>query len=214
MSTPKVDPRDIAHTFTLPDGTPVIVKHITQKDFEELDVWVRQQFMKNATDATRYMNAVEKQEFMIAALKEAAKLTFQYGDGRDILYGSAYGMARLMYQMIQNPPMSFEQFKTTIYPDGFVTPDGLKLLGDMLSITNTGEVQPDVDTLLQKVMELNPPKKDGTIDAVVGGMLREAVPATGESAMAQEVQRNLTNLERLVDDVKEKHEELAKLMKG
>jgi hypothetical protein len=44
----------------------------------------------------------------------------------------------LMYQMIQNPPMSFDQFKTMLYPDGFVNLDGQDLLGKMPSIGVTG----------------------------------------------------------------------------
>ena len=216
MTGVKIDPRTVAHPFTLPDGTPVILKHITHKDFEELDVWVRQQFMKNAADATRYMNVVEKQEFMIAALAHAAKLTFQYGDGRDILYGSAYGMARLMYQMIQNPPMSFEQFKTMLYPEGFVTPEGTDLLGKMLSLTNTGEIQPDIDTLVEKIMELNATQEDGTINEIASDMIRQSIDGERDnsmSAMLQEARNRQSERDRLVEETQQLADELVTLTK-
>lgn len=164
MSTKKVDPRDIAHPFTLPNGTAITLKHITQKDYEELDKWVRQQYMKNVTEATRYLNVVEKQEFLLAALGKAAKLTFQWGEGRDILFGSCYGMARLMYQMVQNPPFAFDAFRDMLYPDGFITLEGITLLGDMLSITTTGEIHDTTEKLVAAITE-NVTQQDKTVPA-------------------------------------------------
>jgi len=208
-----VDPRDVAHPFTLPNGTHLLLKHITQKDFEDLDVWVRQQYMKNTNQATEGMNVVEKQEFRLAALAYAATLTFQYGEGRDILYGSAWGMARLMYQMIQNPPFSFDEFKVMLYPDGYVNPEGTELLGRMLSLTNTGAIQPDIETLARKVVELNYPKseKSGIIENTISDMMREAIDTektNSRSAMTQEAAVALGRMEQSVEDIKKMNAEL------
>jgi len=211
----QVDPRTVAHPFTLPNGTPVILKHITAKDYEELDVWVRQQYMKNVTLATDGMNAVEKQELLMAALAYCAKLTFQYGDGRDILFGSAYGMSRLMYQMIQNPPFTFEQFRDMLFPEGFVNVEGMDLLGKMLSLTNTGEIQPDVDTLIEKIVEINTPvNADGEPDEVMADLLREDIKekvAGGSSAMAQEAMNALDRMEQSVEELKKINESPASI---
>ena len=86
----ETDPQKRTHPFVLSNGETVLIKHITSKDYDELNTWIRNQYMANCTDATTDMNIVEKQEFRLAALSHAASLTFLYGDGRDILFGSVF----------------------------------------------------------------------------------------------------------------------------
>ena len=160
------DPQKMTHPFELPDGTTVLIKHITARDYDELNRWVRQQYMANCSEATRYMNVVEKQEFMLAAMAHAATLDFLHGDGRSILYGSTYGMTRLCYQMIQNPPFSFEQFKAMLFPEDFVEEKGLWIVGDMLNLANTGKI----DRTMKDAM-----------DKIVGDVFAEPVGNTGKA---------------------------------
>ena len=166
---PETDPQKRTHPFELPNGETVLIKHITSKDYDELNTWIRKQYMENCGEATQYMNIVEKQEFMLAALAHAASLTFLYGDGRDILFGSVYGMARLCYQMIQNPPFSFEKFKNMLFPEDFIEEQGVLVVGDMLNLANTGKIDRSIMDTPQ------PAQESDVVEKVVGEMISESV---------------------------------------
>lgn len=119
-------------SFELPSGQAVLLKPLKREDYEELNKWVRKQYLENVREACIGLNPAEKQDLLEAALSHAAKLSFQHGDGREILLESAYGLARLVYQMIYKPEMSFDRFNSVLFPDGFMTVEGMDTLSAML----------------------------------------------------------------------------------
>ena len=114
------------YPFTLPDGTNVLVR-------------------ENVREAWLGLGEQEKMELRLAALSRAATLTFQEGEGRDILLSDIQGFARLGYQLIDNPGLTFDEYFKIIYPDGVLTEEGLKNIIDMMNAAYGGEAELPVD---------------------------------------------------------------------
>ena len=62
-------------------------------------------------------------------------------------------MARLCYQMIQHSTMSFEKFKTMLFPEDFIEEQGVLVVGDMLNLANTGKIDRSMQGLMDQVTE-------------------------------------------------------------
>ena len=129
--------------FVLPNGQAVVLGYLRKEDYNLLNQWVKTEYMKNVSTATADMNPIDKQDFRLAALSHAAKLTFQLGEGRDILFGSSYGVSRMVYQLIQNPPLPFEEFNKLLYPNGFITLEGMDVVNAMLDALYGPPVAPE-----------------------------------------------------------------------
>ena len=102
--------------------------------------------MENVREACIGLGESEKMELRLAALSRAATLTFQEGEGRDILLSDIQGFARLGYQLIDNPALTFDEYFKIIYPDGILTEDGLKNIIDMMNAAYGGEPEIPVDS--------------------------------------------------------------------
>ena len=113
-----------------------------------------------------------------------------YGDGKDILFGSVYGWARLGYQMIQNPPLSFERFSKMLFPDDFITEHGMVAIGDMLSICNTGEIVREEEEKVETGRDI--------VEKAVAEMISEAM-GEREDAIAS-TKKSLSEIDELSKD--------------
>lgn len=120
--------------FTFKDGTTVLVRPLTLDDYHVLDEWVRSEYMKNVSAALKVLGAVERQTFLMTALDRVASLTFQYGLGSEILNGNAFGLCRLAYQLIENPPFTFEGFFEKVFPEHRFSDEGLQTVVDLASL--------------------------------------------------------------------------------
>ena len=127
------------YPFTLLNGTAVLVKAYGPRDYEELNRWVRKKYMENVREACIGLDEQEKLELRLAALSKAARLTFQEGEGRDIVLSDIQGFARLGYQLIVDTGLTFDEYFKIIYPDGILTEDGLKSIIDMMNVAYPSE---------------------------------------------------------------------------
>lgn len=121
--------------FNLLGKTDLLLRPLGRADYDALNQWVKKQYMANVKEATSALDPTEKQEFLLAALSQASKLTFQYGDGREILMESAYGLSRLAYQLIDKPMFSFEEFNGMLFPDTFLNLEGMTAIAEMIETT-------------------------------------------------------------------------------
>ena len=127
--------------FTFRDGTTVLVRPLTMEDYKVLDEWVRSEYMKNVSAALKVLGAVERQTFLMTALDRVASLTFQYGLGSEILNGNAFGLCRLAYQLIENPPFSFEGFFEKVFPEHRFSDEGLQMVVDLSNMVYENGVE-------------------------------------------------------------------------
>jgi hypothetical protein len=120
--------------FTMPDGTGVTLFPLTERDHNEIDAWIKHQYMENVVSACNMLPREEREQLMKVALEEAATLTFQHGQGNKILLSSTFGVARLAYQLIKKgTSMTFEEFHHLLFPEGYLTVQGSEALNNMLT---------------------------------------------------------------------------------
>ena len=120
--------------FTLPNGTVVQLFPLTERDYNEIDAWIKHQYMENVVSACERLPREERAQLMKVALEEAAALTFQHGHGNKILLSSTYGVSRLAYQLIRKgTSMTFDEFHRVLFPDGFLTVEGTEAMNRMLT---------------------------------------------------------------------------------
>jgi hypothetical protein len=145
--------------FTFNDGVTVLVRPLQLKDYKELDEWVRAEYMKNISSALTSLDPVERQTFLMTALDRVASLTFQYGLGSEILHGNAFGLCRLAYQLIDNPPFTFEGFVEKLFPGMVFTETGLQTVVSLSNLVYAG-VAVDRDRKGKPKKKTHPIKKD------------------------------------------------------
>lgn len=126
-------------SFTLPNGTVVLLKPYTITEYDALNKWVKKKYMENVREACMGLDEQSKLELRLAALDKAASLSFQTVEGRDILFGDIEGFAYMAYQTIVSPSIQFKDFYSMLYPDGILTEDGVKCIMDMLSAAYAGD---------------------------------------------------------------------------
>jgi len=161
--------------FMLPNGIQVMLGHLRQKDYESLDNWVRQRYMSNVKSVTEGLPAYEKQEFLKVALTEASKMTFQFGEGQNILLSSTYGVCRMSYQTIRNPQMSFEEFHEMLFPEGFLNEQGVETMAEM-----TAALYGQGKSLDQMVAEKQERDREEEIDNAIVSLASDATSKISE----------------------------------
>lgn len=136
------------HPFTLLDGTAVLVRPYSTDDLEALNRWVKKKYLENVREACIGLDEAEQLELRIAALDKAARLSFQYGDGREIMMDDIQGFAYLGYLLIENPGFSFDDYFHKLYPDGALSKDGLTNLITMMGVAygETPDEVPNMDS--------------------------------------------------------------------
>jgi hypothetical protein len=120
--------------FTLPNGQVVNLYPLTERDYNEIDSWIKHRYMENVVDSCKMLPREEREQLMKVALEEASALTFQHGQGNRILLSSTLGVTRLAYQLIRKgTTFSFDEFHNILFPEGFLTVEGTEALNEMLS---------------------------------------------------------------------------------
>jgi hypothetical protein len=120
--------------FTLPNGQVVNLYPLTERDYNEIDSWIKHRYMENVVDSCKMLPREEREDLMKVALQEASALTFQHGHGNKILLSSTLGVTRLAYQLIRKgTTFSFDEFHNILFPEGFLTVEGTEALNEMLS---------------------------------------------------------------------------------
>jgi hypothetical protein len=120
--------------YTLPNGQVVNLYPLTERDYNEIDSWIKHRYMENVIDSCKMLPREEREQLMKVALEEASALTFQHGHGNRILLSSTLGITRLAYQLIRKgTTFSFDEFHNILFPDGFLTVEGTNALNEMLS---------------------------------------------------------------------------------
>lgn len=144
-------------SYTLPNGQCVLLKILNRADYDSINQWIQKEYMKNVTEAVYGLDPISRQELLLAALDKAASLSFQFGNGKDILLGSAYGLTRLVYQLIDNPPFTFDAFNQLVFPQTFLTVDGLMTITQMLrtAYAHVSKAEFTEDDAMQLLKEQN-----------------------------------------------------------
>lgn len=154
--------------YTLPNGQTVLLRVLRRADYDALNQWIRTEYLRGVSEAVRGLDPVSRQELLLAAISHAAQLSFQFGEGSDILLNSAFGLGRMVYQLIDNPPMPFDAFYTMLFPDEFINVDGLSCLTQMMTtayshIKMTNITQSDMAAIIQQALDeptlLSPPAR-------------------------------------------------------
>ena len=116
--------------FTLPNGNVVKLGILKEQNFENLTKWIRQQYMRNIREAISELPKAEQDSIMFKAASEAALMSSRTEDGLKVLYESVHGYARMCYELIQNPSISFDDFDKMTFAGGSYV-DGLESLNKM-----------------------------------------------------------------------------------
>jgi hypothetical protein len=141
--------------FTLPNGQVVSLYPLTERDYNEIDSWIKHRYMENVVDSCNMLPREEREQLMKVALEEASALTFQHGQGHRILLSSTLGITRLAYQLIRKgTTFSFDEFHNILFPDGFLTVEGTEALNEMLSSVYRALPQNQQDSGKKKEEEL------------------------------------------------------------
>jgi hypothetical protein len=134
--------------FTLPNKSVVMLRLPLAKDVENLDKWLRLQYMQQANEVMKMLPDGVQKEYMLDVMEKAMILSSQFSPGRDMLFANVYGVTRFVYSHIQeNTTMTFEQFHEILFPDGFLVEEGQVALADMLRLAYPDNVE------LQQVAE-------------------------------------------------------------
>jgi len=119
--------------YTLPNGQTVNLYPLTERDYNEIDGWIKHRYMENVVESCKMLPRDERESLMKIALEEASALTFQNGHGNKILLSSTFGVTRLAYQLIRKgTTFSFDEFHNILFPNGFLTVEGTNALNEML----------------------------------------------------------------------------------
>jgi hypothetical protein len=120
--------------YTLPNGQVANLYPLTERDYNEIDAWVKHRYMENVVESCKLLPRDEREPLMKVALEEASALTFQHGHGNKILLSSTMGVTRLAYQLIRKgTTLSYDEFHNILFPEGFLTVEGTDALNEMLT---------------------------------------------------------------------------------
>ena len=96
--------------YTLPNGLVIQIGPLQQENFENLNKWIRRRYMQNIRSVLEDFPIDEQEKLLNRAVKDAALMSVKTEEGLQVLYESVNGYARLCYELIRNPTISFEEF--------------------------------------------------------------------------------------------------------
>ncbi len=103
--------------FTLPNGLVIQIGPLQQESFENLNKWIRRRYLQNIRSVLADFPIDEQEKLLNRAVKDAALMSVKTEEGLQVLYESINGYARLCYEMIKNPTISFEEFCKIVFPN-------------------------------------------------------------------------------------------------
>lgn len=117
--------------FELPNGKIVVIGPLKQENFENISKWIRLRYLQNVRSVISEFSPKEQEAIISRAVKDAALMSVRTEDGLEVLYESVHGYARLCYEMIQSPTITFDDFEGIIFPDESDYSKYIGVLNDM-----------------------------------------------------------------------------------
>lgn len=133
------------------DGTTYRFSPMSDKDIDELDMWVRAQFVRVARESLRGsdVSQIERDEIIRMAMREAMGLTFLWGPGAALMQTTA-GLVRQAWQSIKkcHPEVTEDELRKQL-----LDPENINALKAI-----TGEVNLPPDNVLRSPKPKRPRK--------------------------------------------------------
>ena len=142
--------------FELPNGMKVELSDLDDENYDRLTEWIRREYIKNVRSVLGELTEEERETVLYKAVKDAAMMSSRNAEGLKILFKTIHGFSRVCYEMIRNPPISFEEFNRVIFPsDAWI--GGLDVLRKMHSLVGGGkfggvELSSNANEKLQTIM--------------------------------------------------------------
>ena len=122
--------------FTLPDGSGVLLHELTQDDWNQLRRWAQKTYIEDVSSAVNSMSEQMQYILIREAVDVVTNASFDMGLCLEILFGSPVGVARVHYQMIQNPNIPFESFFGMIFPHSLFMRTGIEAYTEGFVVLN------------------------------------------------------------------------------
>ena len=145
-------------SYKLPCGDIVNLRRLTKDILPVLDRFLYQQFIAVCDlteDWLQYQNTAEYKDMRVAALEYIEAVHCTSPDGRAIILENTLCRAYLVYQMVQSPPWSFDDFFEMISLDPFgfqktLSQDGIVMLCAILGTVYGDDVTESNFKMLEK----------------------------------------------------------------
>lgn len=117
--------------YKLPNGLVVQLGPLKQENFENLNKWIRRKYMQNIRSVLEDFPLDEQEKLLNRAVKDAALMSVKTEEGLQVLYESVHGYARLCYELIKTPPLTFAEFDSILFPDHIAYATNANVLSEM-----------------------------------------------------------------------------------
>ena len=102
-------------------GTMFKARTLSDRDYDELNAWVRWRFLEDQKEAIDKMALIreDRQEMLTSAMLASSQVTFNSPEGSRIANSNIYSFARVGWQMIHHyhPQVSLEEFEAKVVGD-------------------------------------------------------------------------------------------------
>ena len=98
--------------------------------FDELSTWIRKRYMKNIRKVSEILTKAERDAVICRTATEVAVMSSRTEEGLRVLFESVHGYAGLVYGLLDNPDMTFEEFDELLFGEENYS-DGLSAVNDM-----------------------------------------------------------------------------------
>lgn len=122
--------------FTLPDGSGVLLHELAQSDWEQLRRWAQKTYIEDVSSAVNTMSEQMQYVLIREAVNVVTAASFDMGLCLEILFGSPVGVARVHYQMVQNPNIPFESFFGMVFPRSLFMRTGIEAYTEGFTVLN------------------------------------------------------------------------------
>ena len=122
--------------FTLPNGSGVLLHELSQADWDALRKWAQKTYIADVSSAIDGMSDAVQYALIREAVEQVTNAAFDLGLCLEILFGSPVGLARVHYQMIQNPGISFNAFFAQVFPHSLYLRTGLDAYAEGFIVLN------------------------------------------------------------------------------
>lgn len=131
-------------------GKTYRARTLTDKDYDELNAWVRWKFTQESKDTIDKMTLMQedRREMLSATMLAASQVTFNSIEGSRIANDTSEGFARVGWQMIHHyhPKLTIEQFtKSVCDEDPSITSENLRQINEAFIYLNIGPLDDDAD---------------------------------------------------------------------
>lgn len=178
--------------FTLPNGSGVLLHELSQSDWDALRKWAQKTYIADVSSAVDGMSEQLQYSLIREAVDLVTNSSFDMGLCLEILFGSPVGLARVHYQMIHSPGLSFNDFFNQVFPHSLYLRTGLEVYAKGFVVLNgmceavygapIDKVFWNNDTLVQEEEE----KDDTPAESAQGPEESPVAEEAGDSAVNEE----------------------------